>query len=583
MYNCAIYTRVSTEEQAENPEGSIRNQELRLREFVKLKSMVGSFGEVAAVFSDPGVSAKDMNRPGFQKMLRAVEKREINLILVTELSRFTRSMKDFSLLQEFMKKHNCEFLSLRENFDSSSATGSLVMSIMATLAEFERKQTGERIANSFHERAKRGLYNGGQVPLGYRVDETKPGNLLIVPEEADLVRLVFQTFLKEETLGATAKALNRDGTPLPRSVRAGGGNRGEIWRMNLLWGVLKQQGYAGIRTYKDKRGNVLETAAVWEPIIEKDVFKRAQLVLSRNRSRKRTHAGLRYPYTLSGSIFCRSCGYRLSGKSAHGRTGKVAYYEHAYLLKQQENQTTRVTACEGHHRIQGKLIEPLVWNDVKDFLSNEAFVADLLNKAKAAKPTRTAKSQRVVLKTALAKAEGQIEALAERIGTLPKGIDPKALFLQLEKLQSNRDNIAQKLEHTSTETEATDEYIGLDSLKSFTEGFRMKLEEGDKNPEIQASIIRKIVERIEVLPDGYEIFYHAGLNHYVAELGVQTPGSALFSAHKQKKPRRTVRLGSFPSTSEKSFSGSTLVLNGGRCRGRTCDIHLVRVALCQLS
>lgn len=104
MYSCAIYTRVSTEEQAENPEGSIKNQELRLREFVKLKNMVGPFGEVTAVFSDPGVSAKDMNRPSFQKMLRAIERKEINLILVTELSRFTRSMKDFSLLQEFFKK-----------------------------------------------------------------------------------------------------------------------------------------------------------------------------------------------------------------------------------------------------------------------------------------------------------------------------------------------------------------------------------------------------------------------------------------------------------------------------------------------
>ena len=119
MYRCAIYTRVSTEEQAENPEGSIKNQELRLREFVKLKNMVAPFGEVYVVFSDPGVSAKDMNRPAFQRLLRAIEKKEVNLVLVTELSRFTRSMKDFSLLQEFLKRHACEFLSMRENFDSS--------------------------------------------------------------------------------------------------------------------------------------------------------------------------------------------------------------------------------------------------------------------------------------------------------------------------------------------------------------------------------------------------------------------------------------------------------------------------------
>jgi site-specific DNA recombinase len=139
-YRVAIYIRVSTEEQAENPEGSIKNQEQRLREFIKLKNMVEPFGEVAAVFSDI-LSAKDMNRPGFQKMLKAIETKDINLVLVTELSRFSRSTKDFSMLQEFLEEHECKFLSIRENFDTSGAAGQMVLQMMATIAEFERRQT----------------------------------------------------------------------------------------------------------------------------------------------------------------------------------------------------------------------------------------------------------------------------------------------------------------------------------------------------------------------------------------------------------------------------------------------------------
>src|SRR5690606_21852410 len=92
-FKIALYVRVSTEEQAENPEGSIKNQEERLREFVKLKNMVGPFGEIREVFTDAGISAKDMNRPAFQRLLRKIEDRDINLVLVTELSRFTRSIK----------------------------------------------------------------------------------------------------------------------------------------------------------------------------------------------------------------------------------------------------------------------------------------------------------------------------------------------------------------------------------------------------------------------------------------------------------------------------------------------------------
>jgi site-specific DNA recombinase len=573
MYKCAIYTRVSTEEQAENPEGSIKNQELRLREFVKLKNLVAPFGEVGAVYSDPGVSAKDMNRPAFQKLLRAIEKREVNLVLVTELSRFTRSMKDFSLLQEFLKKHGCEFLSLRENFDSSSATGNLVMTIMATLAEFERRQTAERISHSFHERAKRGLYNGGAVPLGYRIDEEKPGGLVVVPEEAELVHRVFETFLKEELLAKTAKCLNREGALFPRSVRGSGGVRGRIWRMNMLYPLLRHKGYIGVRVFKDKKGSVYEAPAAWEAIIDQETFGRAQEMLARNRSHKRTHGASRYPYTLSGILFCRTCGQRLSGKSAHGNGGKVAYYAHAYQKKLQENLAGPVHICDSHHRIQASRIEPLVWRDVKAFLTDEALARELLAKAKAAVPVDSGQDLVAKQEAALTRAEAQVEALAERIAVLPRGLDPNALYLQLEKLQVERERLARGLEEVRTAAEPVDEYISLESLEAFTVGLRKQLDQGDQSPEIQAAIIRKIVGRIDVLPDGYEIFFHAGMNHYAAELG-DSSGSAVLRlgeiGHK-KRPAFSPpgRGGSrphfeFPS---KNVAGSTFFLIGGHCRG----------------
>lgn len=586
MYKCAIYTRVSTEEQAENPEGSIKNQELRLREFVKLKNMVSPFGEVVTVFSDPGISAKDMNRPAFQQLLHAIEEGQVNLVLVTEISRFTRSMKDFSLLQEFLKKHGCEFLSMRENFDSSSATGNLVMTIMATLAEFERKQTAERISNSFHERAKRGLYNGGAVPLGYRIDPDRPGCLLVVPEEAGLVRKVFETFLREETLAATTKRLNGDGIAFPRVVRASGGIRGHVWRMGMLRQILHHKGYIGVRIYRDKNGNVHETDAAWEPIIDAETFLQAERLLTKNHRHKRTHGTTRYPYTLSGVLFCQTCGHRLSGKSAHGRNGKIAYYAHSYTEKMQACLRERIKICDGElHRLQAIKIEPLVWRDVKNFLTG-ILAEELLAQAKAkTSAVSTDQSKHGRLEASAAKIEAQIEALSERIAELPKGIDPKPLYKQLERLQANKDTIATDLTELANQTNArADTIVSIENLEAFTHGLRQQLEQGDTNQELQAAVIRKIVERIELLPEGYEISFHIGQNHYQAELR-STLGSAAFVAPKQRPLNATVRpaIGYHTPTfsptpamtqnmvvdptacvaqNQKNGSGSTLWLNG---------------------
>jgi len=218
LFRICIYLRVSTEEQASNPEGSIKTQEQRLREFVKLKNSMEPFGEIVAVFSDPGVSAKDMNRPGFQKMLLSIEKGDIDLVLVTELSRFSRSTKDFTMLQDYLENHGCKFMSLRENFDTSGAAGSMVLNMMASIAEFERRQTAERISHAFLARAKRGLYNGGSVPLGYVIDEDKVGHLKIDPAMAEVVRFAFQSFIRHETLAATLKFLNKSNVKLPRKM-----------------------------------------------------------------------------------------------------------------------------------------------------------------------------------------------------------------------------------------------------------------------------------------------------------------------------------------------------------------------------
>src|ERR1035437_7404589 len=105
---CAGYIRVSTEEQANNPEGSIRSQEERIKQALQFKNSNEEFGELAFTFTDAGLSGKDMNRPELGRMLKLVSEGEIDLIIMSDLSRLSRSIRDFSQIWEFLQAHQCQ-------------------------------------------------------------------------------------------------------------------------------------------------------------------------------------------------------------------------------------------------------------------------------------------------------------------------------------------------------------------------------------------------------------------------------------------------------------------------------------------
>ena len=173
-YKIGLYVRNSSIGQ-DTPEGTIKNQEERLRQYVELRNSSGRFGEIVQVYIDRSLSAKDMNRPAVQEMLRDIAKGKIDMVAVSELSRITRSVRDFGEVWELLKESKCGFLSLRENVDTSSAAGEMVMYMLANIAQFERKQTGERVAANLRIRSSRGLYNGGPSLLDTKESRERPG------------------------------------------------------------------------------------------------------------------------------------------------------------------------------------------------------------------------------------------------------------------------------------------------------------------------------------------------------------------------------------------------------------------------
>ena len=153
-HNIGLYLRVSTDEQALRQEGSLDSQKHRLQAYVDIKNVQdASWGKVVDIYTDDGISAKDTNRPAFQRMMKDLRKGRINLILVTDLSRLSRNIKDFCVLLEDLKKSNAQFLSIKEQFDTTTAAGEMMVFNMINLAQFERKQTSERVSLNFHARA----------------------------------------------------------------------------------------------------------------------------------------------------------------------------------------------------------------------------------------------------------------------------------------------------------------------------------------------------------------------------------------------------------------------------------------------
>lgn len=586
-YRVGIYVRVSTEEQAENPEGSIKNQEERLREFIKLKNMVEPFGEVVRVYSDPGFSAKDMNRPGFKIMLKAIEAGDINLLLVTELSRFSRSTKDFAVLQEFLEEHDCKFLSIRENFDTSGAAGRMVMNLMASIAEFERRQTGERIANSFLARAKRGLHNGGPVPLGYMIDEARPGCLAIVAEEAELVRTVFKQFLKLKTLAETAKWFNEQGIKFPSRVRGGGIGRAKIVRIDALFRILRNKAYVGTRVFHTKAG-VEEVKASWDSIIDDETFARANAMLSANCSRRQTHRN-KFPFLLTGLLTCKQCGERMAGAAATSRAGhKVGYYEHTATRKNEASLRAKILEHKPR-RIPSAKIEPLVWQEVKRFLLEEGFATGLLERARHVHGALERETKLENLQAKVATLDRQISVLAERIAKLPEAVDPGPLIEKLGDLQAEQKRLSEeRLRELKPESEA-DQPISFDSLDLFRKGLSDFIEKGERDPKIKSAIIKTIVHKIEILKDGFEIHFHVGETHFLAS-GANPDASFFMSMAQNKKPSAglptegSIFISSAVAASRyHQVTGSRRLTIGGGNRDRTCDLKHAMLALSQLS
>ncbi|MCJ8278039.1 MAG: recombinase family protein, partial [Bdellovibrionales bacterium] len=446
-------------------------------------------------------------------MLRAVQNQEIDLVMVTELSRLSRSLKDFCEIFHMMKEFGCGFQSLREQYDTTTAAGEMILYTVANLAQFERRQTSERVSANFLARTQRGLYNGGPVPFGLKLNPEKKGYLLIDEPAAFIVKESFSTFVKEGSLSLAAKNLNNKGYKITRR-REGGGNKTRLGHFTVtnLYRILKQRAYIGEKAYTLSDGKKKYVKACWPSIVKKETFDKVQKILESNhRTLKTRKSQKRYPFQLSKLTFCGTCNDKLSGKSANGNGGKIPYYAHGWVSVKQSCLKEKVFNCKNHKRFQAKLLEPAVWKNVESLLTNENVLKQLFERAQEQYKNDKPIQQVDRLKAKISDIDAKLEALVEHLAKVPKGISPEPIFAQMQKLEALKIEVKNELEIASEDH--IQKPVELDDYRNFVKGVR-NLKNRRNADDIKQKIIERLVHKIELLPEGYRLHYYVGADYF---------------------------------------------------------------------
>ncbi|MGN7469719.1 recombinase family protein [Brevibacillus sp. SAFN-007a] len=317
----AVYMRVSTEDQAR--EGfSIPAQREKLLAYVHSQGW-----EVAAIYADEGVSAKDTNRPELHRLLRDIREGSIDVVLVYRLDRLTRSVLDlYRLLQEF-EAYDVRFKSCTEVYDTTTAIGRLFITLVAALAQWERENLAERVKLGMEQMVKERKRPGGPPPFGYELLE---GKLMIQPVEAAGVREMFARYEKGESPRQIAEWANRQGLR---------GKNGASWSASAVLRLLKNPVYHGALrwNYTDslQRQNAPEEWLIEEAthpaIIDKACFARVQQKMAARGSLHPRVLGSSFSF--SGLLYCSRCHAPMRGKTAKSKSGTRLYMHRYYVCK----------------------------------------------------------------------------------------------------------------------------------------------------------------------------------------------------------------------------------------------------------
>jgi len=357
-FRCAIYTRVSTDQGLEQDFNSLDAQREASEAYIKSQAHEG-WRLMRDRYDDGGYSGGSMDRPALQKLLADVEARRIDVIVVYKVDRLTRSLADFAKLVEMFDKHDVSFVSVTQSFNTTTSMGRLTLNVLLSFAQFEREVTGERIRDKIAASKRKGMWMGGVVPLGYRVEDRE---LHIVEDHAEIVRSLFRRYLETGSVVRLKLQLDAEGFRIPiRIDGAGRSTGGGLLSRGHIYKLLSNPIYVGHIAHK---GQVHE--GKHPPVVSQDLWDEVQKSLRDHLGTvrtKRTHQSS--DALLSGKLYDDG-GNRMSPTWARKGSKRWRYYVSQATLQCDRSKAGLIV------RVPAGVVEALVADAIGKLSANGA-------------------------------------------------------------------------------------------------------------------------------------------------------------------------------------------------------------------
>ena len=243
---CALYTRKSSEEGLEQDFNSLDAQRAACAAYVKSQASEG-WRALETRYDDGGFSGGSMERPALKRLLADIAAGKVDVVVVYKIDRLTRSLADFVRIVERFDQHEVSFVSVTQAFNTTSSMGRLTLNVLLSFAQFEREVTGERIRDKIAASKARGMWMGGTLPFGYDLPAEGRRALLVNPDEAATVRLIFASYLELGSVSALERWLVEQGIGT-RQRTTGSGRRtgGTPFNRGALFYLLRNRTYLGM-------------------------------------------------------------------------------------------------------------------------------------------------------------------------------------------------------------------------------------------------------------------------------------------------------------------------------------------------
>src|ERR1700720_3845934 len=346
---CAIYTRKSSEEGLDQEFNSLQAQREACEAFITSQRHEG-WVCLPKAYDDGGFSGATMARPALQQLLADLAAGRVDIVVVYKIDRLTRSLADFAKIVEILDARGASFVSVTQQFNTTTSMGRLTLSVLLSFAQFEREVIGERIRDKIAASKKKGMWMGGGPPLGYQAQDRK---LVIVESEAEIVRLIFRRYAELGSvrwLRDELEALNIQSKL--RTSASGGISGGKPFARGALYLMLQNRIYRGEIVH-----NQQSYPGEHEPIIDQPLWDAVQAQLASNAA-QRNEGGKNLQQSLPAGMLVDRDGNRMTPSHAVKKGTRYRYYVSRSLITKDRAETSaglRIPAAEIEHLVSSRV------------------------------------------------------------------------------------------------------------------------------------------------------------------------------------------------------------------------------------